>query len=56
MARTLNIRLPAKEAASLARIAKQERRTRTEILRAYIRWLSEATPAQRRAFLAKIAP
>ena len=56
MATTLNIRLPAKEAASLARIAKQERRTRTEILRAYIRWLGEATPKRRRAFLAKIAP
>jgi predicted transcriptional regulator len=54
--KTVTIRLPDEEALGLARIAKLERRTRTELLRAYIRWLTELTPKQRRAFLTKIAP
>ena len=40
MARTLNIRLPEQEAALLAAYAKKAKRTRSEIVRAYIRSLA----------------
>ena len=40
MARTVTIRLPDDEAATLAAYAKKTRRTRTDILRAYIRSLA----------------
>ena len=48
MARTLNIRLPEQESALLAAYAKKTKRTRSEIVRAFIRSLAKVGKPRRR--------
>jgi predicted DNA-binding protein len=47
MARTLTIRLPEQEAALLAAYAKKTKRTRSEIVRSFIRSLARKAELRR---------